>query len=43
VVLDAEHRPLVNAYAFFVHVRHPAFRLVMRADAPFPADTSAID
>ena len=31
--LDAEHRPLVSAYAFFVHVRHPAYRLVVKADA----------
>jgi hypothetical protein len=39
VDLDAEHRPLVSAYAFFVHVRLPAFRLVLKADAPFPSDT----
>ena len=38
--LDAEHRPLVSAYAFFVHVRHPAYRLVLKADAPFPRETS---
>jgi hypothetical protein len=38
VDLDAEHRPLVSAYAFFVHVRLPAFRLVLKADAPFPSD-----
>ncbi len=37
--IDAEHRPLVSAYAFFVHVRLPAFRLVLKADAPFPPDT----
>jgi hypothetical protein len=23
-------------YRFFVHVRHPAYRLVTKADAPFP-------
>jgi hypothetical protein len=40
VVLDAEHRPLVSAYAFFVHVRYPAYRLVLRADAAFPSETS---
>lgn len=38
--LDAEHRPLVSAYAFFVHVRLPAYRLVLQADAPFPSDTN---
>jgi hypothetical protein len=27
-------------YKFFVHVRHPSYRLVIRADAPFPSDTS---
>jgi hypothetical protein len=27
-------------YKFFVHVRHPTFRLVTRADAPFPSGTS---
>jgi hypothetical protein len=36
VVVDAEHRPLVSSYKFFVHVRHPAYRLVVSADAPFP-------
>ena len=40
MVLDAEHRPLVSAYVFFVHVRHPAYRLVLKADAPFPPATS---
>jgi hypothetical protein len=40
VDLDAEHRPLVSAYAFFVHVRHGAYRLVLQADAPFPPETS---
>ena len=40
MVVDAEHRPLVSAYAFFVHVRHPAYRLVLKADAPFPPATS---
>lgn len=38
--IDAEHRPLVSAYAFFVHVRHGAFRLVLKADAPFPPETT---
>lgn len=38
--LDAEHRPLVSAYKFLVHVRHPAYRLVVKADAPFPSGTS---
>jgi hypothetical protein len=27
-------------YKFFVHLRHPGFRLVTRADAPFPPGTS---
>ncbi|WP_065756265.1 hypothetical protein [Bradyrhizobium paxllaeri] len=27
-------------YHFFVHVRHPCYRLVTRADAPFPNETS---
>jgi hypothetical protein len=27
-------------YHFFVHVRHPSYRLVTRADAPFPDQTS---
>jgi hypothetical protein len=27
-------------YKFFVHVRHPAYRLVTRADVPFPIGTS---
>jgi hypothetical protein len=26
-------------YKFFVHVRHGAYRLVMKADAPFPSGT----
>jgi hypothetical protein len=26
-------------YKFFVHVRHPAYRLVVKADAPFPEST----
>jgi hypothetical protein len=29
------------SYQFFVHVRHPSYRLVTRADVPFPAGTSA--
>jgi hypothetical protein len=24
-------------YKFLVHVRHPAYRLVVKADAPFPS------
>ena len=28
------------SYKFFVHVRHPSYRLVTRADVPFPAGTS---
>ncbi len=27
-------------YKFFVHVRHPAYRLVVKADSPFPSGTS---
>jgi hypothetical protein len=27
-------------YNFFVHIRHSSYRLVTRADAPFPSDTS---
>jgi hypothetical protein len=27
-------------YNFFVHVRHPSYRLVTRADAPFPDGTT---
>jgi len=27
-------------YDFFVQVRHPSYRLVSRADAPFPEQTS---
>jgi hypothetical protein len=30
----------VSAYAFFVHVRHDTYRLVVRADALFPSETS---
>ncbi|MCA6113721.1 hypothetical protein J6524_02080 [Bradyrhizobium sp. WSM 1738] len=26
-------------YKFFVHVRNPSYRLVLKADAPFPSDT----
>jgi hypothetical protein len=26
-------------YNFFVHVRHPGYRLVTKADAPFPSGT----
>jgi hypothetical protein len=28
-------------YRFYVHVRHPSYRLVTRADVPFPPETSA--
>jgi hypothetical protein len=27
-------------YRFLVNVRHPAYRLVVKADAPFPSGTS---
>jgi hypothetical protein len=27
-------------YNFFVHVRHPSYRLVTRADVPFPSGAS---
>jgi hypothetical protein len=27
-------------YKFFVHLRHPNYRLVTRADAPFPSGAS---
>ena len=27
-------------YKFFVHVRHPDYRLVIKADAPFPSGAS---
>jgi hypothetical protein len=43
VDLDAEHRTLVSAYAFFVHVRHDAYRLVLKADAPLPSETSGAE
>ena len=29
----------MSAYAFLVHVRLPAYRLVLKADAPFPDET----
>jgi hypothetical protein len=29
----------VSAYVFFVHVRHSEYRLVLKADAPFPSRT----
>ena len=46
--LDAEYRPLVRPrepamYKFFVHCRHAAYRLVTRADAPFPSGASEED
>jgi len=28
------------SYKFFVHVRHPGYRLVTRADVPFPSGIS---
>jgi hypothetical protein len=40
VVLDAEHRALVGLVHILAQVRHPAYRLVMKADAPFPKGTS---
>jgi hypothetical protein len=43
VDLDAEHRTLVSLYKFFVHLHHPVYRLVTRADAPFPAGASEPD
>ena len=30
-------------YKFFVHVRHPDYRLVIMADAPFPSGASEDD
>ena len=27
-------------YKFFVHVHHPSYRLVVKADAPFPSGTN---
>lgn len=30
-------------YAFYVHLRHPDYRLVTAADAPFPAGASEAD
>ena len=33
----------MSAYKFFVHVRHPAYRLVVRADAPFPSGAGESD
>jgi hypothetical protein len=30
-------------YKFFVHLRFPDYRLVIRADAPFPAGASEAD
>jgi hypothetical protein len=49
VDLDAEHRPLVSpvtaevSYKFYVHLRHPDYRLVISADAPFPDGASKAD
>jgi len=39
VVLDAEHRPLVGLYNFFVHAGHPGYRPMAGADAPFSGGT----
>jgi hypothetical protein len=30
-------------YNFFVHVRHPGYRLVVKADVPFPSGTTEDD
>jgi hypothetical protein len=30
-------------YRFFVHLNHPSYRLVTKADAPFPAGASEQD
>jgi hypothetical protein len=30
-------------YKFFVHVRHPSYRLVVKADVPFPSGTTEHD
>jgi hypothetical protein len=30
-------------YKFFVHLRHPSYRLVIKADAPLPAGASEKD
>ena len=41
--LDANRYPLrlkTLRYNFFVHVRHPSYRLVTKADVPFPSETS---
>ncbi|MBR1154623.1 hypothetical protein [Bradyrhizobium sp. JYMT SZCCT0428] len=41
--LDANRHPLrlkTLRYNFFVHVRHPSYRLVTKADVPFPSGTS---
>jgi len=41
--LDADRNPLrlkTLRYKFFAHVRHPSYRLVTRADVPFPSGTS---
>ena len=33
----------MSAYKFFVHGRHGDYRLVVKADAPFPSGTSEDD
>jgi hypothetical protein len=30
-------------YEFFVHLQHPTYRLVVRADQPFPSGTTRED
>ena len=33
----------MSAYKFLVHVRYPAYSLVVKEDAPFPSGTSESD
>ena len=33
----------MSRYRFLVHLRHPAYRLVVREDRPFPAGAVAAD
>ena len=40
---DAEYRSLVSGVKFFVHVLHPYYRMVVKADAPFSCRTSEIE
>ena len=30
----------MSLYRFYGHVRHPSYRLVIKADVPFPTETS---